>query len=78
MPKVELSKEDQDLLARIEKLGSRLKTARAEEEDVRAELYPLLTKANKERRISLAKLQVKTGLTRGRIHQIVTVQKQPA
>lgn len=73
MAKVEITEEDQQLLDKIEALGGLLTGARETEEKVREELYPLLFEANHARRISLARLQVKTGLTRGRIHQIVNL-----
>lgn len=73
MAKPEITEEDQQLLDKIEALGNLLRGARDTEVQVREELYPLLFQANHGRRISLARLQAKTGLTRGRIHQIVNL-----
>lgn len=71
--------EDQEridrLLGQIEVEGRRLKEHTAAAAAVREELYPMLYEANIEGRISLAQLQLRTGLTRGRIHQIVNLVK---
>lgn len=63
--------DDAELLAEVERLGGELRTNRARQAELREQLYPVLYVANAKRGISLGRLQKMTGLTRGRIHQVV-------
>lgn len=62
---------DAALVAEVERLGSELRQNRTRGAEIREQLYPVLYVANAKRKISLGRLQSMTGLTRGRIHQIV-------
>jgi hypothetical protein len=67
--------EREALLDRISEVSSVLREHVDGASGSRHELYPLLYEANVVHGMSLAQLQVKTGLTRGRIHQIVNLVK---
>lgn len=63
------------LLLQIAIEGAKLKEHTEAASAVREDLYPMLYEANVGGKVSLAQLQQRTGLTRGRIHQIVNLVK---